>query len=78
MSMLETSSVPRTWVTPYEDRIISIFDLAIRWGIHPAVAKRRAKAIGLPVLKFNERAFGVRLSDVLRIEKEAEDRDKIA
>ena len=46
--------------------------LGERWsGIHPKVALQRAKRLGLPIVKFNARSLGVRLSDILKAEQEA-------
>ena len=58
-------------VDPDKDRILTYFELAERWSCHQKVAAQRAAAWGLPVIKFNARAHGVRLSDVLRAEAEA-------
>jgi hypothetical protein len=59
-------------ILPADDKIFSAVMLARRWGeIHPKVALQRAKDLGLPIVKFNARSHGVRLSDILRVEQEA-------
>jgi hypothetical protein len=56
---------------PHEDKLLTFAMLAGRWGCHEKVAARRAKALGLPLVRWNSRAICVRLSDVLRAEAEA-------
>jgi hypothetical protein len=58
-------------IDPYEDRVIPMSALAKRWNCHPASALRRVKNFGVPILKFNGRAHGVKLSDILNLEQEA-------
>ena len=58
-------------VAPDKDRFLTYYELAERWSCHQKVAAQRAAAWKLPVIKFNSRAHGVRLSDVLRAEAEA-------
>jgi hypothetical protein len=67
--MLKVALVER--LDPDKDRILTYYDLGGRWSCHPKVAYQRVLAWGLPVIKFNKRAHGVRLSDVLRAEAEA-------
>ena len=56
---------------PHEDKLLTYAMLAGRWGCHEKVAARRAKALGLPLVRWNQRAICVRLSDVIKAEKEA-------
>jgi hypothetical protein len=58
---------------PHQDRLLSPSELAERWGLHPKYASRRAKEHNVPKLCFNSRSFGYRLSDILRVELEAEE-----
>lgn len=58
-------------IDPAEDRIFSMVELGKRWGIHPKVALLRAKKLNIPIVRFNERSLGVKLSDVLEAEQEA-------
>jgi hypothetical protein len=58
-------------IEPHQDRILSMSALGERWSCHPKVALRRAKQYELSIIRFNARAHGVKLSDVLRLEKEA-------
>lgn len=55
-------------IGPGEDRILPPKVLGLRWGTTSKVAMQRAKELGIPIIKFNERALGVRLSDVLTVE----------
>lgn len=57
---------------PSEDIILTMAALGKRWGgIHPKVARNRAKALGMPLIYFNSRSIGVKLSAVLKAEWEA-------
>jgi hypothetical protein len=58
-------------IDPAEDRIFSMGDLSKRWGIHRKVALQRAKKLNIPIVRFNERSLGVKLSDVLEAERDA-------
>ena len=58
-------------LTPDKDQLLSFAMLAGRWGCHEKVAARRAKALGLPRIRWNSRVVCVRLSDVLKAEAEA-------
>jgi hypothetical protein len=58
-------------IEPHQDRILSIATLGERWDIHPKVALRRARQLHLPIIQFNARSFGVKLSDILKAEAEA-------
>jgi len=58
-------------IEPHQDRILSMSALGERWSCHPKVALRRAKQYELSIIRFNARAHGVKLSDVLRLEQEA-------
>jgi hypothetical protein len=58
-------------IEPHQDRVLSIATLGERWDIHPKVALKRAKQLGLPIVRFNARSFGVKLSAVLKAEQEA-------
>jgi hypothetical protein len=55
---------------PYADKILLIPALAERWSCGTGPVMQRLKQHGVSVLKFNGRAHGVRLSDVLRLEEE--------
>jgi hypothetical protein len=56
---------------PHEDKLLTFDMLAGRWSCHQKVAARRAKALGLPLVRWNRRAICVRLSDVLKAEAAA-------
>ncbi len=56
---------------PHEDKLLTFAVLAGRWSCHEKVAARRVKALGLPLVRWNRRAICVRLSDVLKAEREA-------
>jgi hypothetical protein len=56
---------------PHEDKLLTFAMLAGRWGCHEKVAARRAKTLGLPLVRWNQRAICVRLSDVLKAESQA-------
>jgi hypothetical protein len=58
-------------IEPHQDRVLSIATLGERWEIHPKVALKRARQLGLPILRFNARSFGVKLSAVLKAEQDA-------
>jgi hypothetical protein len=60
-----------TILEPYQERILSMVTLSERWGIHPKVALIRARSLKMPIVQFNARSIGVRLSDVIRVELEA-------
>jgi hypothetical protein len=67
--MVPVEDVP---LPPSEDIVLSMADLGKRWSnIHPKVACKRAKALGMPLIYFNSRSIGVRLSTVLKAEREA-------
>ena len=57
-------------IEPFADRIVLIADLADRWSCGRAVALRRVQQAGIQVTKFNKRCYGVKLSDVTRLERE--------
>ena len=59
---------------PEEDVLLKFATLGRRWECHPDVAQKRAVELGIPILKFNQRAFSVRLSDVLEAEERIADR----
>ena len=58
-------------LSPLEDRLLSPLALGARWACHPKVALKRAKKLGLDLIRWNGRTVAVRLSDVLRAEMEA-------
>jgi hypothetical protein len=58
-------------LSPMEDRLLPMGKLGERWYCHPKVALKRAKKLGLDLIRWNERTLAVRLSDVLRAEMEA-------
>jgi hypothetical protein len=58
-------------IAPHQDRILSMPALGERWDIHPKVAQKRAKRLGLAFVRFNTRSFGVKLSAVLKAEQDA-------
>jgi hypothetical protein len=53
-----------------DDKVLPIALLGRRWNCHPRVATDRVKQHGLRVIRFNSRSFGVKLSEVLRLERE--------
>ena len=64
----DTIVAPIAPIAPHEDKLFSFTQLATCWGCNPKVAAQRAKELGLPLVRFNDRVICVRLSDVLRIE----------
>jgi len=56
---------------PHQDKLFSFARLGERWGCHPKVAAKRAVALGLPLVRINQRVVLVRLSDVLKAEEAA-------
>jgi hypothetical protein len=56
---------------PHEDRLLDFEELGRRWGCHKKVAARRAKILGLPLVRWNQRVVCIRLSDVLKAEEAA-------
>src|SRR5258708_34199029 len=60
-----------TKLEPESDLLLSATKLGHRWDCHPKVALRRAKGLGIPLVRFNSRVHAVRLSDVIRVEQEA-------
>jgi hypothetical protein len=56
---------------PHQDKLLSFATLGERWECHQKVAARRAKALGIPLLRINQRVVLVRLSDVLKAEEAA-------
>jgi hypothetical protein len=54
-----------------EDQLYSFARAAARWNVHPKVAARRIKSLGLPLIRWNSRTAYVRLSDILRAEQAA-------
>jgi hypothetical protein len=58
-------------VRPADDEIVPFSKIARRWNCHSKVAKRRVAQAGLPIVAFNTRAKGVKLSDLLHLEEEA-------
>jgi hypothetical protein len=61
----------QNFIEPHQDRILSMSALGERWSCHPKVALQRAKQYKLRIIRFNQRAHGVKLSDILRLEAEA-------
>jgi hypothetical protein len=56
---------------PYEEKLYTFAMIAGRWGVHQKVAARRVKALGLPLVRWNQRTACVRLSDILEAERKA-------
>ena len=56
---------------PESDLLLPLAKLGQRWACHPTSALKRAVALGIPIVKFNRRAYSVRLSDIIRAEEEA-------
>jgi hypothetical protein len=56
---------------PHEEKFYTFAMLAGRWGVHQKVASRRVKALGLPLVRWNQRTACVRLSDILEAERKA-------
>jgi hypothetical protein len=71
LSPLPSHSDNQSYLQPHEDRILSMAVLGERWGIHPKIALNRAKKLNLPIIRFNARSLGVKLSAVLKAEQEA-------
>jgi hypothetical protein len=61
---------------PTEDRLLDFVALGYRWGCHPRIAWRRVRELGIPIIKFNKRAYSVRLSDILKAELALEGSNK--
>ena len=61
----------QTVLEPHQDKLLSFTTLGERWGCHKKVAARRAAALGLPLVRINQRVVLVRLSDVLKAEEAA-------
>jgi hypothetical protein len=40
---------------PHQDKLLSLATLGERWGCHKKVAARRAVALGLPLVRINQR-----------------------
>ena len=55
----------------HEEKFYTFAMLAGRWSCHEKVAARRVKALGLPVVRWNQRTACVRLSDILEAERRA-------
>jgi hypothetical protein len=56
---------------PHEEKFYTFAMLAGRWGVNQKVAARRVKALGLPLVRWNQRTACVRLSDILKAERDA-------
>jgi len=56
---------------PYADKILLIPALAERWSCGTGPVVQRLKQHGVPIIKFNGRAHGVLLSNILKLEEEA-------
>jgi hypothetical protein len=63
--------MPVSSLPPESDILFTLAALGQRWKCHPRSAQKRAIELGVPILKFNRRAFSVRLSDVLNAEEKA-------
>jgi hypothetical protein len=61
----------QTALEPHQDKLLSFAILGERWGCHPKVAARRAAALGLRLVRMNQRVVLVRLSEVLKAEEAA-------
>ena len=59
-------------ILPVEEKLLSRNGLAARWEMHPITLRRKEKAGKLPFLKLGARGVRYRLSDIERIEAEAE------
>jgi hypothetical protein len=66
---METTTEPV--IEPHQERILPMSALGERWFCDPRVAAKRAKAQGIPLIRWNQRVICARLSDVLRAEREA-------
>jgi hypothetical protein len=60
-----------------EDQLLSHAQLAERWGCHQTTVWRRLIQHQIKVVRFSRSAVRVRLSDVLRLEQELTDADKL-
>jgi hypothetical protein len=58
-------------IESHKDYILPMSALGERWLCHPRVALRRAKAQGVPLIRWNQRVISVRFSDVLAAERAA-------
>jgi hypothetical protein len=56
---------------PFVERLLSYEDLAKRWGLVVAVAKRRVRLDGIPIVRLNRMTVRVRLSDIEAFEARA-------
>jgi len=56
---------------PVEDVLLPIPALAVRWHCGRSVALQRAKAQGVPLIRWNARVTCCRLSDILEAERKA-------
>jgi hypothetical protein len=61
----KTSRVDRT-----EDRLVNLVQVGYRWGVSPPAARARLERAGVKILRFNQRAAQVWLSDLLKLEAE--------
>jgi hypothetical protein len=71
MPKVQKPILPPSVLDPAEDRLLPMWQLGQRWYCHPKVAARRAKDLGLELIRWNTRTLAVRLSDVLKAEREA-------
>jgi len=55
----------------FEERLLGSQELGRRWSEHPKVAYKRAITLGARPVRFNARTIKFRLSEIIRIEKEA-------
>jgi hypothetical protein len=69
--VITMSELKVTVLAPHEDKLLTFANLAGRWSCHEKVAARRVKALGLPVVRWNQRTACVRLSDILEAERKA-------
>jgi hypothetical protein len=62
---------PGCHLEPHQDQLLNNRGLGNRWHCHPKVAFERAKKLGVPLLRINQRVILVRLSDILKAEEAA-------
>jgi len=67
----DASERSKVILAEHEDRLYSFAMVGGRWNVHPKVAARRIKALGLPLVRWNSRTAYVRLSDILKAERDA-------
>jgi hypothetical protein len=65
------SNLAEPVLKPRQARLLSFDMLGNRWCCHTKTVRNRVKIFGVPVIEYNGRAHGVRLSDILEAERKA-------